>query len=84
MKFNSEQGKKLNKNTKKIEFKKSNSPIYSYLCIATLLFGHFLNCSVMIRNGCFVGSNCSNLTDGQQTPMVARDIAGRDFVIFGK
>ena len=24
------------------------------------------------------------LTDGQQTPMVARDIAGRDFVIFGK
>jgi len=24
------------------------------------------------------------LTDGQQTPMVARDISGRDFVIFGK
>jgi WD40 repeat protein len=32
----------------------------------------------------YVLEEVEKLTDGQQTPMVARDIAGRDFVIFGK
>jgi len=32
----------------------------------------------------YVLDEVEKLTDGQQTPMVARDIAGRDFVIFGK
>jgi len=32
----------------------------------------------------YILDEVENLTDGQQTPMVARDIAGRDFVIFGK
>ncbi|TGL88353.1 hypothetical protein EHQ68_11070 [Leptospira congkakensis] len=32
----------------------------------------------------YVLNEVEKLTDGQQTPMVTRDIAGRDFVIFGK
>ncbi len=32
----------------------------------------------------YVLEEVERLTDGQQTPMVARDIAGRDFVIFSK
>lgn len=32
----------------------------------------------------YVLDEVERLTDGQQTPMVTRDIAGRDFVIFGK
>lgn len=32
----------------------------------------------------YVLERVEQLTDGQQTPMVARDIVGRDFVIFGK
>ena len=51
MKFNSEQGKKLNKNTKKIEFKKSYSPIYSYLCIATLKNSKIDNFPQIIKAG---------------------------------